>query len=267
MDGEKDRAGAVPDFVSFTVGRADVTCAAHVASAIRDVLKNGTLYAYAESHPGARPLAGRGVAFAVTLPGDVERVVVRHNRHGGLLASLRRDLFRPPTRAPHELRMSEQLRAAGVPTPVMLGYVLYRAVPGLVRADVFSREVPDSFDLSAVLIAPRPVEVLQAWSATRRLVRRLGEAGARHRDLNVKNILLQRKPAPAGPGLEAYVLDVDRVEFPFDRAAVDDANVARLLRSARKWQQVHGAAISDSDLRDLEALLRRPAQAVASTRS
>ncbi|HEX4681727.1 MAG TPA: lipopolysaccharide kinase InaA family protein [Gemmatimonadaceae bacterium] len=267
MHGETDRAGILPDFVSFTVGRADVTCAPHVASAIRSVLKESTLYGYAESHPGARPLAGRGVAFAVSLPGNVERVVVRHNRHGGLLASLRRDLFRPPTRAPHELRMSGQLGAAGVPTPVMLGYVLYRAMPGFMRADVFSREVPDSFDLSAILVAPEPADVVQAWSATRRLVRRLGEAGARHRDLNVKNILLQRKSTRAGPGLEAYVLDVDRVEFPFDRAAVNDANVTRLLRSARKWQQVHGAAISDSDLRDLEALLRRPAQTVASTRS
>jgi hypothetical protein len=265
--GEKLRPASSPDFVSFTVGRADVTCASHVAAAIRSVLDQGTLYGYAESHPAARPLAGRGVAFAVTLPGEIERVVVRHNRHGGLLASVRRDLFRPPTRAPHELRMSEQLRASGVPTPLMLGYVVYRVVPGFVRADVFSREVPDSFDLSAVLLAPEPADVVQAWSATRRLLRRLAEAGARHRDLNVKNILLQRKGAAAGRGLDAYVLDVDRVEFPADRAGVDEANIARLLRSARKWQQVHGAAISDSELRDLEALLRRPAQAVASTRS
>jgi hypothetical protein len=267
MDGEGHRSASSPDFVSFTVGRADVTCASHVASAIRSVLDGGTLYGYAASHPGARALAGRGVAFAVTLPGDAERVVVRHNRHGGLLASVRRDLFRPPTRAPHELRMSEQLRAAGVPTPVMLGYVLYRVAPGVVRADVFSREVPDSFDLSAILLAPEPAEVVQAWSATRRLVRRLAEAGARHRDLNVKNILLQRKAATAGQGLDAYVLDVDRVEFPADRATANDANIARLLRSARKWQQVHGAAISDAELREFEALLRRPAQAVVNTRS
>jgi 3-deoxy-D-manno-octulosonic acid kinase len=255
-----------PDgFVTFSVGRADVVCAPHVADAVRSVLSTGTLYRYAASHASVRPMAGRGVAYAASLPDDIERIVVRHNRHGGLLAAVTRDLFLRPTRAPHELRTSERLRAAGVPTPVMLGYVVYGAVAGFVRVDVFSRQVPDSFDLSAVLVDPKPAEVVQAWSATCRLVRALAEAGARHHDLNVKNILLQHIP---GRGFEALALDVDRVEFSADRDAVNEANITRLLRSARKWQQERGARIADADLRDLEALLRRSVgQREPSTRS
>ena len=265
MPVENDQRTPPSGFVSFSVGRADVVCAPHVADALRSVLENEPLYRYAESHASVRPIAGRGAVYASWLPGDVERVVVRRNRHGGWFAPLTGDLFVRPTRAPHELQTSERLRAAGVPTPLMLGYVIYRVAPGLARADVFSREVPDSVDLSAILLDPRPAEVVQAWSATRRAVRALADAGARHHDLNVKNILLQRVP---GRGFEPYVLDVDRVEFSADRAAVNESNIARLLRSARKWQREFGAAISDADLRDLESLLRRSApQREPSTRS
>jgi hypothetical protein len=34
------------------------------------------------------------------------------------------ELFRYPTRAPHELETSERLRRAGVATPTMLGYAI-----------------------------------------------------------------------------------------------------------------------------------------------
>jgi len=249
-------------FVRFAVGRAEVVCARHVADGVRAALDHGTLYRYAEAHPHVRALAGRGIAYAVPLPKSDERIVVRHNRHGGMFAPLTRDLFRRPTRAPHELNTSERLRAAGVATPVMLGYILYHVIPGVVRADIFSREIRDSFDLSGILISPEPADVLHAWSATHRLVAALADAGARHRDLNVKNILLHRTPAH---GFDAYVLDVDRVEFTEDRLEANEANIARLMRSARKWQEVFGAPISDAELGDLETLLRGPQP--ASTRA
>lgn len=263
MDADRDADAPPSGFVRFSVGRADVVCAANVADGVRAALSVGSLFRYAERHPETRPLAGRGIAYAVPLARSEERIVVRHNRHGGLFAPLTRDLFRLPTRAPHELWTSESLRSAGVSTPAMLGYVTYRVVPGVVRADVFSREIQDGFDLSAILIAPQPTDVAQAWSATHRLVRALAKAGARHRDLNVKNILLERTRVG---GLDAYVLDVDRVEFVPDRDAANEANVARLMRSARKWREVFGAPISDADLSDLEAMLR-DTQSTAATRA
>ena len=131
-------------FVSFTVGTSRVVCAEYAASATRSALANATLYDFAANDSSRRELSGRGIAYAVTLPGDVERVVVRHNRHGGLFASLTGDLFRIPSKAPYELRTSERLRRAGVPTPTMVGYVIYPAIAGFCRADVMSREVPDS---------------------------------------------------------------------------------------------------------------------------
>ncbi len=253
-----------PGFVRFFVGTTEVVCAEYVAAATRTALGSGTLYRYAEMHPTVRALAGRGVAYAATLPGDVERVVVRHNRHGGLLASLTRDLFRPPSRAPYELATSERLRRAGVATPTMLGYALYPALPGFCRVDVMSREVSDSFDLSSVLLDADRARRNEAWLATRRLVASLNEIGARHHDLNVKNVLLRH--APRG-GFEALVLDVDRVEFVPLGSGVAEANVARLVRSARKWQTKWGAQITDAELAELAQFLGGDQRPPASTRS
>lgn len=259
-----DMTDVPPGFVRFAIGGVHVVCAEYVAAATRTALQSGSLYRYAATHPTVRPLAGRGIAYAATLPNDVERVVVRHNRHGGMLASLTRDLFRAPTRAPYELATSERLRRAGVATPTMLGYVIYPAIPGFCRVDVMSREVSDSFDLSAVLVDSDRARRTDAWHATRQLVASLNEIGARHHDLNVKNVLLRH--APNG-GFDAMILDVDRVEFVPLGAGVAEANVARLMRSAKKWQAKRGAQITDAELAELADFLGDAQRPVASTRS
>jgi tRNA A-37 threonylcarbamoyl transferase component Bud32 len=142
-----------------------------------------------------------------------ERVVVRHSRHGGLLAPITRDLFLTPTRAPHELSVSLQLRTAGVPTPEVVAYATYAVIPGIERADVITREIP-----GRELMSPEGAEALIAA---------MSRAGAVHPDLNMRNVLVE--------GTTAYVLDVDRVYFlaPND-PRVTERNRGRLLRSARK---------------------------------
>jgi 3-deoxy-D-manno-octulosonic acid kinase len=124
--------------------------------AVRTALKSGTLYEYAAQHEEARSLSGRGVVYAAPLPNG-DRVVVRHNRHGGLLAPLTGDRFLSPTRAPYELEASLQLIANGVPTPEIIAYAVYRAGPLLRRSDVASREIRDSADLATMSPKePRP---------------------------------------------------------------------------------------------------------------
>jgi 3-deoxy-D-manno-octulosonic acid kinase len=240
-------------FVRFVIDSSVVVCAKHIAEPVLEALRAGTLYRYAESHAQARPLAGRGVAYAAPLPGDVEHVVVRHNRHGGLLAPLTRDLFRPPTFAPLELRISERLRRAGVPTPVMLGFIVYPAPAGFRRADVMTREIPRSFDLSSAIMSDDPSLRGRALAAAASLVGTMSAARARHHDLNVKNVLLHNSPDNS---VEAFILDVDRVTFVDDTDAARESNLARLLRSARKWQSVHGAPVTGAELDALVAAVR-----------
>jgi hypothetical protein len=83
------------------------------------------------------------------------------------------------------------------------------------------------------------------------LLRALVRAGARHPDLNAKNVYLSR----ADGAWTAYVLDVDRVRFGApDDGAVAVRNLTRLLRSLRKRRTQAALAITDDQLDRLRAL-------------
>ena len=239
--------GALPaGYVRVTAGRcAVVTREEHTIDA-RALLAEGTLYEAAARDLAARTLQGRGVAYAIALPMSATRAVVRRNRHGGLLAPLTRDLFLPPTRAPYELEVALRLIKLGVRTPAVLMYGIERVGSVFRRADVVTAEISGGRDLATFMHPDQsPGERERAWSAARALVRALNATGARHHDLNVKNILL----APGRGGLEAWVLDVDRITLgPADDVAVRQGNVARLLRSARKWRDERGAVFDEREI-------------------
>jgi len=235
----------------IAVGRyRAVVRAGHRADA-EAMLAEGTLYEAAARDLAARTLSGRGIAYAIALPVSGTCVVVRHNRHGGLFARLTRDLFLAPTRAPYELAVALRLAELGVRTPEVVMYGVHRVAPLLRRSDVVTREITRGRDLSTCMMPDAsPADREAAWAATRDLVLALNAAGARHHDLNVKNILL----APASRGMKAWVLDVDRVDFGEPGSvAVRKGNAERLLRSARKWRDLHGAVF---DERELAPLLR-----------
>jgi tRNA A-37 threonylcarbamoyl transferase component Bud32 len=242
----------IPDgCVAVTTDRHTAVALAAYAADARTMLARGSLYEAAASDRAARPLEGRGIAYAIALPVSGTRAVVRHNRHGGLFAPLTHDLFLPPTRAPYELRTAMRLAELGVPTPPVLGYGLEAVGIVFRRADVMTREIENARDLSAYMV--RSVSAAErdaAWEATRALLVAMHAAGARHHDLNVKNVLL----APSADGLMAHVLDVDRVEL--GRAGDDrlhTANVQRLRRSARKWRDERGATYDERELAPLIA--------------
>jgi hypothetical protein len=225
---------------SWAIVRAD-----HRADA-EAMLAEGTLYEAAARDLAARTLMGRGAAYAIALPVSGTRVVVRHNRHGGLFAPLTRDLFLAPTRAPYELAVSLRLASLGVRTPEVVMYGVQRLLPAFRRSDVVTREIAGGRDLSTFMSREvAAAERAAAWAAARELVLALNAAGARHHDLNVKNILL----APLDGRLAAWVLDVDRVDFGAPgSAAVRRGNGERLLRSARKWRDVRGAVFDEAEL-------------------
>ena len=225
------------------VRRSTVVARHDILPALVDILAHGGLYEYAASRPDRVELAGRGPAYAIGLTPSGTRVVVRHNRHGGLLARATGDLFLRPTRAPRELTVSLRLAAAGIPTPVVVAYVTYGVAGVLARADVVTREIAPARDLGAFLARSEPdARRAAALDATIALVDALARVGARHHDLNVKNVLLR----PDGDAFEALALDVDRVTF--QAGDVMTANVARLSRSARKWRERQGATVDESEL-------------------
>lgn len=249
---------APPGYTRFRLAGTDVVALESCAGAVRQVVAGRSLYAYAATHPARRELRGRGAAYAVPLPDDAARVVVRHSRHGGLLAPLTGDRFLAPTRAPHELRTALRLSAAGVATPEMIAYTTYPAGRLLRRSDVATREIPEGTDLAALLAtALGPSDRAAVLHATAELLRALARAGARHPDLNIANVLIA---TDARGARRALVLDVDRIRFgrPGD-PAIGAANLRRLLRSARK-QRAHGRVdVREAELAELAELAERAA--------
>lgn len=241
-----------PGYVAADIGGARLVAREEVADALHRILRDATLHAYAGRLPTRRTFTGRAPAFAIALDDPARtRVVVRHSTHGGLLAPLTGDRFLPPTRAPLELAISLRLADLGVPTPELLGYAVYPAGPLLRRADVVTREVEEAEDLAAALGAAADADARRPlWDATLRLVHALQRAGAVHPDLNLKNVLLTGH----GSGHHALVLDVDAVRFasPAD-PLVTRRNVARLVRSARKWRATRGLPLTDEELARLAA--------------
>lgn len=220
------------------------------AKALRAVTEAGTLHDWAAAQSGRDVMQGRGACYGVMLPagpGDTPAtpVVVRRNRHGGLLRVLTGELFLAPTRAPLELSNSLRLAAAGIPTPEVVAYALYPALGRLVRCDVMTRRLPKGADLPQVWRAADPAARDGLILGVAALLRALAACGAWHPDLNLKNIYLS--------GETAYLLDVDRVLFcPGEEVAT--RNLERLARSARKWRERWDLDFSEDALARLATL-------------
>lgn len=202
--------------------------------AFLEAMGEGTLYAWAAAAPDARAFTGRLPAYALPLPGGGPSVVVRHSQHGGLWARVRGDRFVLP-RAPRELAVSLVLRDAGVPTPEVLGYGVYTANLLTRRSDVVTAELPPGEDLASAVASGR--DGAAAWQAVSELLARLAALGAWHPDLNARNVHLHA--APAG-GVQAAVLDVDRMKVGEPGVLVARANRDRLRRSLAKLARQQG---------------------------
>ena len=236
------------------VGAVEVVAVAPLADALAaQVARHGSLHAWAGTVPQRRALRGRAPVHVAPLPGTDAVVAVRHAWHGGLLAPLTRDRFLRPSRAPHELRQSAALRAAGIPSTEVLGFARTALPLWRCTVDVVSRYEPATRDLGAVLAGetdagPATTEAPafttdEALAAAGRLLRQLTVAGVVHPDLNVKNILLRRAD---GGGCEALVIDVDVVRWTPHRRPqrVLAANLGRLARSMRRQRERHGCGLS-----------------------
>ena len=238
-----------PGYLNVSVGSRRAVVRAREAADVRDLLAGATLHDWASHVQGAREYVGREFAYGVALPTSGTHVVVRHARHGGLLAPLTGDLFIGAGRAPYELAAATRLAAAGVPTPPFVAYAVYPVTLGIARVDVLVEEIADARDLARVVAEQRALgdELLEAVAI---LLASLARAGARHEDLNLKNVLVTAD----AQATTAWAIDVDRVTFGHPRVRAMEANLARFVRSARKWRRGRALPIEEDRL---GALARR----------
>ncbi|MFZ2949903.1 MAG: lipopolysaccharide kinase InaA family protein [Desulfuromonadaceae bacterium] len=220
------------------------------ASAVALALDAGTLHEWAALQPEREEMRGRGVIYSVDLPTiPPTPVVIRRNRHGGLLHGLTGEYFMAPTRAPLELSISLRLAAAGIPTPEVIAYAIYPTAGIFARSDVMTRRLPVGDDLPAAWKMGTVEERDSLLAAVARLLKSLSAAGAWHADLNLKNIYI----AGSGADRIAYLLDVDRVTFP-GAGDVAARNFERLARSVRKWRERWGLDFDEDSLARLADL-------------
>ena len=237
-------------YVNLNVNGCHAVAVDWAAEAVAVALAAGTLHEWAGQQPLREEMHGRGVIYAVDLPTiPTTPVVVRRNRHGGLLHPLTGEYFLLPTRAPLELATSLRLAAAGIPTPEVITYAIYPAVGVFARSDVMTRRLPEGDDFPAAWGKANKIDRDSMLSAVARLLVALASAGAWHADINLKNIYI----AGNGADLTAYLLDVDRVTFP-GGGDIAARNFTRLARSARKWRERWGLDFDEDSLVRLATL-------------
>jgi 3-deoxy-D-manno-octulosonic acid kinase len=150
---------------------------------------------------------GRAGTAVIALPGRPERIHLRPVRHGGWVGGLLRGALWGLGRPTRELEVTARLAAAGAPVPhpvlvagARLAGPLWTAVVGTVHEE-------GSADGVAFLAShPDRHRLLRAAEAAGRAVRRFHDAGGRHADLHIKNLLL----CEDGRGARALVIDLDR---------------------------------------------------------
>lgn len=180
----------------------------------------------------ARGPSGRGRVAVIALEGHSERLCLRPLHRGGWLAPLLPAALSSLGRPLSELYVTSRLRAAGAPVPRPVCVVGERRRRGGIVAAVGTVFEEGTVDALHFLEAePAAADLLRAAAASGAAVRRFHDAGGRHADLHVKNLLLRDR----GGGFEALVIDLDRArmrEHVSPRARL--AELMRLLRSLRK---------------------------------
>jgi 3-deoxy-D-manno-octulosonic acid kinase len=201
---------------------------------VRAMLDGAPLPSWGRPVPHA--LQGRGAVHVLATPRG--EIVAKRLSRGGVLGALLRDLYFDERRPLREAQAAEELAARGCATPRVVAARATRSAPGLWSLEVATARVPSEGDLLAVLRARGAGRELA--EATGRTLRRAHDAGLRHRDLQVKNLLVPagffgpRAPAQR-PAL--VILDLDRCDVgaPLD----DDERIASLARFVRSLAK-HG---------------------------
>jgi len=148
---------------------------------------------------------GRQATAAIALPGRSERIHLRPVRHGGVFGPLWGDRLMGLGRPIRELRTTETLRQRGAPVPQAILAAGWRAAP-LWTAVLGTLHVERSLDGLAWLERdPEAGRIVACAAAAGRAVRAFHDAGGRHADLHIKNLLVR-----TGESEGVLVIDLDR---------------------------------------------------------
>ncbi|MCP3983954.1 MAG: hypothetical protein GY723_06175 [bacterium] len=185
----------------------------------------------AEFRSGPDTATGRVPLAVASVPGRSERIALRRLVHGGLLGPLLGRAYLGTGRATREIAVTAELRAAGAPVPQAIlaaGERIFAAWWALTVGTVFEEDTRDG--LVWLETCPDAETLLPVARAAGRAVRAFHDAGGRHADLHVKNLLVRESTPP-----EVILIDLDRARItpgltPGERMS----QIMRLFRSLLK---------------------------------
>jgi len=198
----------------------------------RDALERATAVGFVDGEPARPPVArvrGRGDHAVFALPDSAERVIWKHCRRGGAAGRLLGDRHFGERRFFRELEATESARRAGVRVGEILALAIARRGGGARRVEQLLRYVEDARDAASWLAdAALSADDRRALVAeVAELLRRFHGAGLRHGDLNLRNILIRRRPN----GFEGILVDLDPPPAFRRGAGTAEGNLLRLFRS------------------------------------
>lgn len=183
-----------------------------------------------EPLPGAK---GRGGIGRLKVAG--RDLVVRPYRRGGALGKLLNDRYSRPARARQELEVLHHLQMEGVPVVAPIAAVAKKG-RAFWRLRLCTEWLADSQTVPAFLAA-FPERRRQAADAVGLVVRLAFDAGLRHQDLHLDNILVR----PCGDRVRAVLVDLDRARI--EAPVTDRARDTMLVRMQRHIVR-HGSRLA-----------------------
>ena len=172
---------------------------------------------------GRRPIA------MPTLEGGTD-LVLRRFHHGGSLAHILGATLRSPRRLFDEFRVHYELATRGTPVPQPAFAVAHRAGARW-TGGIATVRIPDAVDGFGFLEAgPSSTNLGRCVEAAGHALRSFHDAGGRHADLHIANLLVRQRDA-----IEVFVIDLDRARIgPPPSIARRAREIGRLGRSLHK---------------------------------
>lgn len=182
-----------------------------------------------EPMPGAK---GRGGVGRLQVAG--RDLVVRPYRRGGAFGKLLNDRYSRPARARQELEVLHHLQMEGVPVVAPIAAVAKKG-RAFWRLRLCTEWLADAQTVPAFLAA-FPERRRQTAEAVGLVVRLAFDAGLRHQDLHLDNVLVR----PSGDRVRAVLVDLDRARI--EAPVTDRARDTMLVRMQRHLVR-HGSRL------------------------
>jgi 3-deoxy-D-manno-octulosonic acid kinase len=218
---------ADPNFSTFKVGRRELVIRRDLAMHAAEIMQK---LAALTSAPDTG-MGNRRSGFLIELDGT--ELFARRCRRGGMVASLLSDVYVGLAPRPLiELGIAVQAMKRGVPTAEPMGAMVEWIGPALYRGFFLTRAMRGMTLWEFLQTDDDPTVRRHVLEQAHAAIAAMHEKGLFHADLNLHNLLVTR----AAESFTVVIIDLDKARLldgPLP-TSMRRANVARLLRSARK---------------------------------